>query len=210
MGLKVIGVGLGRTGSVSLKAALAQLGIAPCHHMTEVLAHPGTADGWLAALEGAGAGVESLLSRYVATMDWPSLAFWRRTISAYPDAKVILTTRDVQSWFESIETTILRRLRASEALEWSSLGSQRQMALRAIRDVTFHGNIHDARHVRETFLNHNEAVRRAVPKARLLEFSPGNGWEPLCRFLDRPVPKKPFPRTNGREEFWDRIKAVDD
>ena len=127
-------------------------------------------------------------------------------VVSYPDAKVILTTRDVEAWFESIDTTILRRLRENEALGWSSMDAQRRMALRAIRDITFKGNIHDPDHVKKTFLAHNEEVRRTVQETRLLKYSPNDGWEPLCRFLDRPVPDEPFPKSNGREEFWARLK----
>src|SRR3979411_1012948 len=93
-GLKVIGAGFGRTGTLSLKAALEELGFGPCYHMIEVFSHPDDVAQWEALPRGEPIGLHKLMAGYQAAVDWPTCAFYEELMQAYPDAKVLLTVRD--------------------------------------------------------------------------------------------------------------------
>jgi hypothetical protein len=138
------------------------------------------------------------------------VAFWRELIEAYPQARVILTTRDADDWFESVEQTILKTMRTG----WipgsvaEMYGGQRRAAqladvsARLSREVmiplSFAGTIGDRDHAIACYAQHNAEVRQEVPPGRLLDFRVDQGWEPLCAFLGVPVPQRPFPRLNDR------------
>ena len=106
MGLEVIGAGFGRTGTLSLKLALEQLGFAQCYHMFEVMNHPEHVPLWRAAHRGEPTDWEALFAGYRAAVDWPSCNFWREQLDTWPDAKVILTQRDPERWYTSVMNTI--------------------------------------------------------------------------------------------------------
>jgi hypothetical protein len=201
MTLEILGAGFGRTGTLSLKAALAALGVAPCYHMVEVAAHPEHARIWAAARHAGTVDWSTLLAGYRAAVDWPAAAYWRELASTFPDARVILTIRTAQHWYESFSATIV-------ALT-SGLAPPPQSGLRAIYDLTrelilddiFGGRAHDAAHAISIYEAHNRAVVDTIPAARLLVHDPAAGWEPLCRFLGVPIPSAPFPHLNTRSEF---------
>jgi hypothetical protein len=201
MGLDVIGVGLGRTGTLSLKVALEILGFKPCYHMVEVWASPPAIADWLEAANGR-PNWQKVFDGFRATVDYPGCHFWRELTAAYPNAKVVLTVRDPASWFESTQTTILsprmrERVAASPAAEflektvWSEFGS----------------GMHDRDHMIAAFERHSAEVRGAIPPDRLLVLEVSQGWQPLCEFLGVPVPSKPFPRLNSREELGAALAA---
>lgn len=208
MSLKVIGAGFGRTGTLSLKHALEQLGFAPCYHMFETreyLAHDAL---WLALARGQSDDWRSILKGYRASVDWPAIMIWKELITAYPQAKVILTARDPQSWYESASKTIFDRMRkfadilargGEEKVDPASRMHMR-MVNAVVMDRSFGGNL-DRDHAIEVFNAHNEEVRRTVPPERLLIYRSGDGWGPLCAFLDVPVPDTPYPKVNTREDF---------
>ena len=104
--VKIIGAGFGRTGTASLKAALEHLGFGPCYHMLEVIAQPERIHDWERALDGEVSDWDSVLGGFQSTVDWPGCAFWRELLDAYPDAKVVLTVRDPQRWYDSTHETI--------------------------------------------------------------------------------------------------------
>src|SRR5690606_21852220 len=140
MSLSVIGAGFGRTGTLSLKLALEQLGFAPCHHMTEVFANPDQAATWLAAARGEAVDWDSLLEGYKASVDWPSCHFWRELAAHYPDAKVILSTRDPRRWYESISNTIFPAMKAAASDE-EPVRSVMAMASYLVAEKTFGGRL---------------------------------------------------------------------
>lgn len=204
MTLSVIGAGFGRMGTLSLKRALEQLGFAPCHHMTEVFTNPHQAPQFLAGARGAAVGWDALLKGYKALVDWPGCHFWRELAAHYPDAKVILSTRDHERWYESMTNTIFRVIGG----ELPADGPGRDVAEMAgyiVRDKTFGGNL-DKAHVLDVLAKHEAEVKRSIPAHRLLVFNVAEGWDPLCRFLGVPVPETPFPRTNSTEEFQDLLR----
>ncbi|MCO6009277.1 sulfotransferase family protein [Actinoallomurus purpureus] len=202
--LEVIGAGFGRTGTLSLKLALERLGFGPCHHMIELIDDDQQLDLWSRVAEDGGAADWDMVYRdFRATVDWPGAAYWRSLVQHYPDAKVILTVRDPRKWYESAYASIYR---ARSFVEDAPLGERRRdLVGRLVWDGEFGGRFEDAEHAMAVFAEHNDAVRREVPADRLLEFEVRQGWRPLCDFLGVPAPGEPFPRSNDRQEFADRI-----
>ena len=98
MSLKVIGAGFGRTGTLSLKAALEELRLGPCYHMIEVNAHPEHDALWLALAKGESSDWRPMLQGYASTVDWPTTYVWKELAAANPQAKIILTLRDPDAW----------------------------------------------------------------------------------------------------------------
>jgi hypothetical protein len=207
MSLKVIGAGFGRTGTHSLKIALEMLGFAPCYHMVEVFSHPGHSEEWEAAARGRPVDWDALLGPYQAAVDWPASFFWREFATLYPDAKVILTERDPEAWYNSISKTIFEfTLRDIDDAKLDPVHRAQRRMGRYIIDATFDGRF-DKEHVIDVYRRNGEAARREIPPARLLEFDAPQGWAPLCAFLGVAVPSAPFPLTNTTEEFRARASA---
>ncbi|SNQ47476.1 conserved hypothetical protein [Frankia canadensis] len=200
--LDVIGVGFGRTGTLSLKAALEQLGFGPCQHMDEVLAHRRhTIPYWTDAADGKPVNWEALFEGCRSTVDWPGARFWRELVEAYPAARVIHTVRDPERWYASARNTIFRAV-SSTPPNLNEQGRQVVTMMNAlIWDGVFGGRFADRDRALEIFAEHTAAVRREVPARRLLVFDVTHGWEPLCDFLGVPVPAGPFPRANATAAF---------
>lgn len=211
MGIKVIGAGFGRTGTKSLQTALESLGYGPCYHMTEVFAHPEHLPVWEAAARGEEVDWEDVFRNYQATVDWPGAAFYERIMEEYPEAKVILTVRDAERWYDSVSATIYdARRTASSPLFW--LASRFVPLLRAVRrggrliskiawEQTFENRFEDRAFATQTFKRLNEQVMERVPDEKLLVFEVKDGWEPLCEFLGVEPPDEPFPRLNDTRSF---------
>jgi hypothetical protein len=199
MTLSVIGAGFGRTGTMSLKLALEQLGLGRCYHMMEVFQIPEAPQQWLDAAEGRPVDWEVVFKGFGATVDWPSATFYRQLADAYPEAKVILTHRDADAWFESTQATIF-------AHDFSGMPNKvwAQMAARVVGDL-FDNRMHDREHLISVYERHNAEVRRVIPPERLLVYEVAEGWDPLCRFLGLPTPDGPLPKVNSREEFMARV-----
>jgi hypothetical protein len=205
MPLQVIGAGLGRTGTMTLKNALEILGFGPCHHMYEVIQHPEQAEFWERAARGEAVDWEEMFANYRSSCDWPSCAFYKELAERYPSAKVILTLRDPQAWFKSVCNTILPAMKGPLfAPDGKQVGPPGKFAPLLIGERTF-GNRFDEDHMVKVFNRHNEEVKRTIPRERLLVFEAAQGWEPLCHFLNVPVPATPFPLKNTTEEFKARI-----
>ena len=207
MALQVIGAGLGRTGTMTLKTALEQLGFGPCHHMIEVFAHPEQAAFWRRAAGGEAVDWDEGFKGYNSSVDWPSAHFYKQTAAHWPEAKVILSRRDPKRWYESMTETILKamRERAFGGGEGGGGSGSKEHPMRfaemIVKDQTFHGDFSEA-NVIAAFERHNAEVIATIPPERLLVFEAAQGWGPLCAFLGVPVPETDFPRTNSREEFW--------
>jgi hypothetical protein len=202
MTLQVIGAGFGRTGTLSLKLALEQLGFGPCYHMMEVFHRPGDSEKWEAAARGVPTDWASFLKGFRAAIDWPACHFWRALHAAFPDAKVILTERDPESWYASISKTIFESM-AGPPSDDPIRAAQHKMGRLIVSDLTF-GNRFDKEHVLDVYRRHNETVKRAIPASQLLVYDAPQGWKPLCDFLGVAVPDAPFPKTNSTEEFRTR------
>jgi hypothetical protein len=201
MTLAVIGAGFGRTGTLSLKLALEQLGFAKCYHMVEVFEHPEHLPLWAAAHRGEAVDWDALLDGYRASVDWPSCNLWREQLAHFPQAKVILTTRDPERWYESVMHTIWPSSRAAAEAEDPQRSAFGRWALDVIWHGVFEGRMDDKDHVIGVYEAHVARVKREAPPDRLLVFEASEGWAPLCAFLGVPVPDTPYPRTNSTEEF---------
>ena len=198
MTLRVVGAGLGRTGTNSLKLALERLLGEPCYHMIEVFSHPDHVATWTAAGRGEAVDWDALFAGFGATVDWPSATFWREIADAQPDAVVLLSTRSSpDAWWRSADDTIFAHLRQpadTDMDEW------RAMVEVAIVE-RFPGVPHDEATAKQSYEEHNALVRATVPGERLLEWQPGDGWQPLCDALDVAVPDEPFPHVNTTADF---------
>lgn len=205
MTLKVIGTGLGRTGTLSLKLALEQLGFGPCYHMLEVFPRPDHVALWSAALRGEPVDWERLFAGFAATVDWPSVHFWRELTARYPDAKVVHTPRAPEAWWASFSQTIAETV-SGEGIE-GPLRPWWQMARTLILERTFGGDLSRDNALR-VYAAHNAEVARVIPPGRRLDVDVAQGWGPLCAFLGVPVPQSPFPKTNSTDEFRARAAAM--
>lgn len=206
MTLAVIGAGLGRTGTLSLKHALEELGFGPCHHMDEAMAHPEQIPVWHAAGRGEPVDWETLLAGYRSTVDWPSAQFWAELAERFPGAKVVLTRRDPKRWYESFSNTILKLLQAPDPPPDPTIRAILEMCRDVIARRAFDGRLDDPAAIKAAYERHNAAVTATLPPDRLLVFEVAEGWAPLCRFLGVPVPATPFPRVNSTAEFWELIQ----
>lgn len=197
MSLSVIGAGYGRTGTASMKMALEILGHGPCHHMKEVTT-PEQNNYWRAATEGQTMNWNQVFEGYSSCVDWPAAFFWRELSEFYPDAKILLTIRDPESWYESMSNTIFNVLKAKP--EPFAVG------VKLIGERLFEERFTDKDYVIGLYEKNTRDVQAAFSAERLLTYEIGSGWEPLCEFLNKPVPDSDFPRSNSREEFQAHVK----
>ncbi len=206
MTLKIIGVGVGRTGTQSLKLAINHLGFGPCHHMDEVLHHmQEQLPLWQAAANGR-PDWPAIYNGYASAVDWPTAGFCQELNTAYPSAKFILTVRTAESWVESFSETIYKALAGRDHTP-DHMKPWLDMAISVITRTGFPGGLNMAGLIK-AFNDHTLRVKQLIPADRLLVYEVKQGWEPLCKFLGVTVPATDFPRTNSREEFWERIKAA--
>ena len=201
MALQIVGAALGRTGTNSLKLALEQLGFGPCHHMYEVRDHPEQLPYWQAAARGELPDWDQVFADYKSCVDWPSARYWREISAHYPDAKVLLTLRDAESWFASVHATIYPSIVSWPTREPGHFRDMLDMAQETIVKQTIDGRLDDRDLALAVYRAHEEEVRRTIAPERLLAYGVSEGWEPLCAFLEVPIPDTPFPRTNTSEEF---------
>ena len=198
MALRVIGAGVGRTGTLSLKGALETLLGGPCYHMMEVLTRPDDVSVWQSAANGEAVDWEGALGGYVATTDFPACLFWRDLSELYPDGMVLLSTRaDSQIWWESASQTIF-----SPAVE--ALGADRPdwwAMWQTVSTARFTGEVKDEAKAKAAYDRHNADVRASVPAERLIDWQPNDGWGPICEGLGLAVPETPFPHVNTRAEI---------
>jgi sulfotransferase family protein len=213
--IKVIGAGLPRTGTLTQKLALEQLGFGPCYHWVNVLADLDQVELWNRALDGQDPWQE-VFEGHASTVDWPGGYFYRELLEAYPDAKVLLSVRDPQKWERSFRETIVA-LRHGESLMRLLSSARGEIDPRWRRYLelvdrmfwgpqgSFAAGYAEPAQLMEQMVRHNEEVQRVVPAERLLVWQVTDGWEPLCEFLGVPVPAEPLPHENDRETFLERV-----
>jgi hypothetical protein len=202
MALRVVGAGLGRTGTHSLKLALEQLLDGPCYHMMETFGRPDDLPVWHAAVNGESPDWPRFFDGYVAAVDWPACAFWRELSDTYPDAIVLLSTRSsADAWWTSANDTIFQIPKREIPPEHADvMGAQLAMAEDMLTN-TFTADWADEAAAKRAYEEHNAAVRATVDPARLVDWQPGDGWDPICAALSIPVPTEPFPHVNTTADF---------
>ncbi len=197
MTLSVIGAGFGRTGTHSMKEALEVLGFGPCHHMVEVLCKPDQRAKWRSIADGATPDWNDVLGSYRSSIDWPSAYYWRELAEHFPRAKVLLTVRSSESWYTSFSKTILEGIGPNSDPE--------SFGFKIIRNKVFDGKPESGAHAIAAYEKNTATVCSSIAADRLLVYRVGDGWEPLCEFLDVAVPATPFPASNSTEEFRQHI-----
>ena len=192
-----MGAGIGRTGTHSLKLALEQLLGGPCYHMLEVFGRPDDIPVWHRAVEGEMPDWSTFLSEYRAAVDWPPGAFWREISAANPDAPILLSSREsADAWWKSANNTIFNIADMNADAMGPAGAAQRDMLSKR-----FTPNWRDETEAKRAYEAHNANVRASVPADRLVDWQPGDGWEPICEKLGLPAPSEPFPHVNTTEEF---------
>jgi hypothetical protein len=194
MTLRVVGAGLGRTGTMSLKLALERLLGAPCYHMSEVFAHPEHVALWHAAARDEPVDWHALFAGYAAAVDWPAGSFWPEVSAAFPEAILLLSTRSAESWWRSASQTIFPISAKAAGTPWHAMWLE-------LAHRRFTPHLDDREAAIAAYERHNADVRARAPKQRLLEWTAQDGWGPLCRALGAPVPDEPFPHANSTEDF---------
>jgi len=196
MTLQMVGAGVGRTGTFSLKVALEQLLGGTCHHMIEMFERPDQVDGFIAAIDGEPTDWSVLLADFTAMVDFPGSLFWDEIAAANPDAPVLLSTRDAHDWYRSCANTIFLSFDRvpPELVRWM------EAVRRAMRD-RFSDRFDDEEAMITSYERHNAAVRAEVPPEHLVDWTPSDGWGPICAALHLPVLDEPFPVTNTTSEF---------
>ncbi len=201
MTLRVVGAGLGRTGTHSLKLALEQLLGGPCYHMSELIEREADTPVWAAATRGEEVDWPGFLAEFAATVDWPACAFWEPIAAAHPDAVVVLSMRESpEAWWRSFERTIAQALQKAVPPEDEGWVERRRMVL-AMIESTFTPDWRSRDGAITAYIRHNDRVRETVPADRLVEYRSGDGWEPLCAALGVEIPEEPFPHTNRTADF---------
>jgi hypothetical protein len=212
--MRLIGVGLPRTGTLTQKLAFEMLGFAPCYHWVNLIADLDQVELWERAVDGEDIWDE-VFAGFDATVDWPGGYFYRELSERYPDAKVVLSVRDAGGWEKSFSETIVEMCHGSSLMPLLSNARaeidprwKRYLALvdRMFWSGTapFTGGT-SPQALQEQAEAFNQNVRDAVPADRLLEWSVSEGWGPLCEFLGVDVPAEPLPHENDRETFIGRV-----
>lgn len=210
--MEVLCFGLPRTGTQSMQEALNILGY-PTYHYSSIFRNARDGDMWKEAIAAKFKGVgkfgkddfDQLLGHVSATTDAPSILFWQELMEHYPDAKIILVERDIEKWVRSISVLLEGVLMpiSRYVLQYTDPGYHGRIGGCGIRwmEALFGSmDVDKAKsNARAVYRRHYERVRDTVPKERMLEFELGQGWEPLCKFLSKPVPNVPFPRRNEAE-----------
>jgi hypothetical protein len=196
--VQVIGVGGSRTGTLSLKVALEQLGYGPAYHFVELVLHPEHAHDWIAAFSDP-TRIARPLAGYRASLDFPAYRFWIDQARMFPQARFILTLRDPEDWYDSVRSALLNPeyLRHFQGTPIEPLTAGFSRALQSREKAI------------AAYVRHIAQVRELVPPARLLEFRVAEGWAPLCAFLECDIPDRPFPRINDRLTVNKGLSAVE-
>lgn len=211
--MQIISVGFLRTGTTSMKLALEELGFGPCYHLKELVNDPSRAAGWLTVAEDpAAADWKQLYAGYNSAVGTPTTTFWRYVVEAFPTAKVIVTVRDPGDWYDSANRTIGKALQPPlpvRLLTWRPRrGPDLLEEVQRIAREHEGGQVTGRDEAVATFERHVADVRAAVPADRLLLYTVGDGWAPLCAFLGVPEPTTPFPRENDRATFQRRQRKA--
>jgi hypothetical protein len=201
--LRLVGAGVGRTGTTSLQAALEQLFGGPCYHMMKVFGHPDHVPLWHAATEGTMPDWDALFEGYAAAVDWPASAFWRQLSEHYPDSPVLLSTRDTaEQWWHSADRTIFEVFKGTTA---RPPGSDEWFEMTKALFLNTFADPRDKDACIAAYERHNAEVRGTIPADRLIDWKPEDGWEPICERLGLPVPDEPFPVANTTPQFREML-----
>ena len=211
MTLKVIGAGFGRTGTLSLKAALEKLGYDKTHHMLEVFPNKKQKRLWHDVAMKREVDWDDVFEGFQASVDFPSSTYYNELLAHFPDAKVVLTVRDPDKWYQSASQTIYKFHQAFP--KWSrkiipEVKRNLEMVDGCVWDRVFQGRFEDEAYTKQVFVDYIEQVKKDVPADKLLVFEVKQGWDPICKFLGKDVPDEPFPHENDTAQFQKMIRGI--
>ncbi len=213
MSLKIIGAGLPRTGTNTLKQSLEMLGLKHVYHMKELLVNPDKLHYWKTLDDTGDTDWDALYQGYDGTVDFPGYAWYKEHMKRYPDAKVILTVRDFESWYKSVDNTVFRagpqtpgqKIKMLTKLLFSARARKVVKVIKWFKKVFFaerlQGKFEDKAFAKKFWEDHIAGVKKHVPKEKLLVYDVRDGWPPLCKFLGVPEPAEPLPHLNKKENF---------
>lgn len=196
MTLRVVGAGVGRTGTHSLKIALEQLCGGTCHHMMEMFERPDQRELFTRAIDGETVDWTEVYDGFTAMVDFPGSMFWREAAAAFPDAPVLLSSRPAEDWYRSASNTIF--------LAFDNTPPEIHPWMEAVKrglHERFSDDFENEAAMIDAYERHNAEVRAEVPTDRLIDWTPSDGWGPICAGLGVAVPDEPFPLTNTTAEF---------
>jgi hypothetical protein len=209
--MKMIGVGFGRTGTMSLKAALEELGAGPCFHMIDLIMGENKERDlpyWVKIADGEPVDWHEVFEPWESTVDWPAASRWKEIVDAFPGVPVLLNVRDFDGFYKSCENTILAVKEAAQAGELSEDANREQPAPelwgaieKLIWQGDFQGRFKDKEATRKMYYDRIETIRSYVPADRLTYWELGDGWEPLAEALGVESPDTPFPHLHDTNEF---------
>ncbi|MEP6845928.1 MAG: sulfotransferase family protein [Panacibacter sp.] len=220
MSIKIIGAGLPRTGTNTLKGSLEILGYTKAYHMKELLVHPNDLHYWLTLKETGTTDWEKLYDGFQATVDFPAYPWYKEHMKQYPDAKVILTVRPFEKWYASVYSTIWtvgpkNKFQKIVKIIKMLLNSRLMKAAKCVKLAktsifaeTMQGKFDDKAFAEKMYNKHTEDVKAYVPADKLLVYDVTEGWEPLCKFLNVPVPNEALPHLNKKEDFNGMLKEL--
>lgn len=213
MSIKIIGAGFPRTGTTTLKRSLESLGFDRVYHMKELLVNPDMLHYWKTLDQTGDTDWDSLYAHFDATVDFPGYPWYKEHMKRYPDARVILTVRDFESWYKSVTSTVLtagpqtpgEKIKMIGKLLASSRARKVVACIKFFKNKffarEFEGRFEDKAYAEKRWNEHLEEVKNHVPKDKLLVYDVRDGWKPLCDFLGVPEPKEPLPHLNKKENF---------
>jgi hypothetical protein len=220
MSLEIIGTGLARTGTMSLKVALEHLTGDKCFHMIELLKNPKRVEIIKKGYESNQFDWDKFFEGYSSAVDYPTCLYYKELLNQNPNAKVIHTVRDFDSWYESVKQTVYRG-KPKKAVDFMRIiknmlfsSEYRKVAPvfmfndKLIWQGHFESKFEDKEFMRKKYKDHEEEVKNTVDKERLLMYDVKEGWEPLCNFLGKNIPKIAFPRANQRMEFNQKMDKL--
>lgn len=209
-GIEVINAGWGRTGTSSFTKAMELLGY-PCYHIVEMLGKDDHIDFWQRKADGVEVDMDEIFSQkgkqYKACCDGPSCYYWKDTLKRYPNAKVVLTLRDAEKWYESASNTIFHDYSTYPSISlgnWLDLKLFRRNFDRVMKKTLYYDQLDGDFSKENVIRRYNEFVAdvyTSCPPENLLVFEAKDGWEPLCKFLGKPVPDVPYPNINDTTAF---------
>jgi hypothetical protein len=220
MSIKIIGAGFPRTGTTTLKKALETLGYNETYHFKDLIANPKKLKYWKELENKGETNFEELFQGFKATVDFPGYPYYKILLKKYPDAKVILTKRGFEDWYESTLKTVWK---AGPQTVLAKMGLLTKMLFNAsLRDTfmcikfmrqtylkkQFNHNFSSKENAKEVFFKHIEDVKKNVPENKLLIYEVSEGWQPLCDFLELPLPEEAFPHLNKKENFHEMVKTM--
>ena len=213
MSIKIIGAGLPRTGTNTLKDSLEKLGYKKTYHMKELLVNPQTLHYWKTLDQTGTTNWDELYDGFQASVDFPAYPWYKEHLKKYPDAKIILTVRPFEDWYTSVHSTIwlagpknifekivkIAKMLFNPRMKAAAMCVK--FAKKKIFKDHFQGKFLDKAAAEKIFNQHIADVKAFVPADKLLVFEVSQGWGPLCKFLGVPEPSEPIAHLNKKENF---------